>query len=127
MLLTTLSCIMYAKECHAEVDIWRQFWHLATRSVSLPGTSRAACILLHAIIEADVLPYHTIAQDINNVATTADVSGPSVLCDASISLMFHVLHLRNARIPSASQSTCHHIIRWVFLRWNPSKSSFSCG
>ncbi|RBR09820.1 uncharacterized protein FIESC28_09699 [Fusarium coffeatum] len=55
-----------------------------------------------------------------SMVTTADVNGPSVLCDASISLMLHVLHLRNARIPSASQNTCHHIIRWVFLRWNPS-------
>ncbi|KAM0271737.1 hypothetical protein ACHAPA_002502 [Fusarium lateritium] len=124
-LIASASCIIYAQECHAEVDIWRQVWHLATRSVSLPGTSRAACILLHAIIEADVLPYHTIAQDINNVVTTADVSGPSVLCDASISLMFHILHLRNGRIPSASQSTCHHIIRWVFLRWNPNESAFA--
>ncbi|KAJ4192179.1 Serine/threonine-protein kinase tel1 [Fusarium falciforme] len=39
--------------------------------------------------------------------------------------MFHVLHLRNARIPSASQSTCHHMIRWIFLRWNPNESTFA--
>ncbi|KAF5017968.1 hypothetical protein F66182_10077 [Fusarium sp. NRRL 66182] len=94
-------------------------------SASLPGPSRAACVLLHAILEADVLPYHTISQDINNMVTTADVSGPSVLCDASISFMFHVLHLRNAKIPSASQGTCHHIIRWIFLRWNPSEAAFA--
>ncbi|KAJ4264871.1 Serine/threonine-protein kinase tel1 [Fusarium torreyae] len=124
-LIASASCISYSKSCHDQGDIWRQLWHLATRSISLPGTSRAACVLLHAILEADVLPYHTISQDINNMVTTADVSGPSVLCDASIGLMFHVLHLRNSRIPSASQNTCHHIIRWIFLRWNPNESAFA--
>ncbi|KAF4462358.1 serine threonine- kinase tel1 [Fusarium albosuccineum] len=124
-LVASASCIFYCESCHDQTDVWRQLWHLAARSISLPGTSRAACVLLHAILEADVLPYHTISQDINSIVTTADVSGPSVLCDASISLMFHVLHLRHARIPSASQSTCHHIIRWVFLRWNPNESTFA--
>ncbi|KAF4975165.1 hypothetical protein FZEAL_8005, partial [Fusarium zealandicum] len=99
-------------------------WALVA-SASLPGISRAACVLLHAVLEANVLPYHTISEDINGIITTADVSGPSVLCDASISLMFHVLHLRNARIPSASQSTSHHIIRWIFLRWNPNESTYA--
>ncbi|KAM0436085.1 hypothetical protein ACHAPT_002977 [Fusarium lateritium] len=124
-LVASASCISSCENCHDETDIWRQLWHLATRSISLPGTSRAACVLLHAILEADVLPYHTVSEDVNGVVTTADVSGPSVLCDTSISLMFHVLHLRNARIPSASQSTCHHIIRWIFLRWNPNESTFA--
>ncbi|KAI8662620.1 Serine/threonine-protein kinase Tel1 [Fusarium sp. Ph1] len=124
-LVASASCISYCEDCHDQADIWRQLWHLATRSISLPGTSRAACVLLHAILEADVLPYHTVSEDVNGIVTTADVSGPSVLCDASISLMFHVLHLRNARIPSASQSTCHHIIRWIFLRWNPNESTFA--
>lgn len=116
-----ISCIAYSKGCHDQVDVWHQLWRFAIRSVSLPGTSRAAAVLLHQLLEADVLPYHTISQDINNMVTTADVSGPSTLSDASISLMFHVLNLRNAKVPSASQSTCHHIIRWVFLRWNPSE------
>ncbi|EEU43247.1 uncharacterized protein NECHADRAFT_95538 [Fusarium vanettenii 77-13-4] len=78
----------------------------------------------------DLLPdLVALASDKNPVtaswALVASASGPSVLCDASISLMFHVLHLRNARIPSASQSTCHHIIRWIFLRWNPNESTFA--
>uniref|UniRef100_A0A4E9DXT2 Serine/threonine-protein kinase Tel1 n=1 Tax=Gibberella zeae TaxID=5518 RepID=A0A4E9DXT2_GIBZA len=124
-LIASASCISKPEVCHDQIDVWRQLWHFATRSVSLPGTSRAASVLLHAILEADVLPYHTISQDINNMVTTADVNGPSVLCDTSISLMFHVLQLRNARVPSASQSTCHHIIRWVFLRWNPNESTFA--
>jgi serine-protein kinase ATM len=55
--------------------------------------------------------------------TAADVNGPSLLTDASLMLMLHLLHLRNAKVPSASQTTCHHIIRWTFLKWNPGKCS----
>ncbi|KAF5681045.1 serine threonine kinase tel1 [Fusarium heterosporum] len=96
---------------------------LASARMSRPGGCLAPTLAPYHKVY--VLPYHTISQDINNMVTTADVSGPSVLCDASIDLMFHVLNLRNARIPSASQTTCHHIIRWIFLRWNPYESAFA--
>ena len=100
---------------------WKQVWQIATRSVSLPILSRPASVLLHAILEAEVLPYHTISDDMNNIVLTADINGPGLLADASLVLMLHLLHLRNAKLPSASQATCHHIIRWVFLKWNPGK------
>ncbi|CAM1502943.1 Fc.00g077190.m01.CDS01 [Cosmosporella sp. VM-42] len=124
-LIACASCLSRPDICQQQVDIWRQLWHLAARSVSVPGTSRASCVLLHAILEADVLAYHIIAEDINSIVTTADVNGPGILCDSSIDLMSHVLHLRNTRIPGASQNTCNHIIRWLFLRWNPSESTYA--
>lgn len=113
---------MWSKECRQQLDIWRQIWYLAARSVSHPATSRAACLVLHSIIETDILPYHDISDDINNMITTADVNGPGILCDTSLALMTHLFHVRNSRLPSTSQSTSSHIIRWLFSRWNPSKS-----
>lgn len=124
-LIACASCALCPENHHDQGDTWRQLWHLATRSIGLPGTSRAACVLLHTILEADVLPYHSISEDINNIVTSADVNGPGTLCDASIALMLHVLHIRNSRIPSASQSTCNHIIRWIFLRWNPNEPTYA--
>lgn len=91
------------------------------RTLSLTGTSRAACVLLHAILEAEIMPFHAISEDINSIITTADVNGPMILSDAAISLMARILHLRNTKLPSAGQFTCNHIIRWIFLRWNPSE------
>lgn len=76
---------------------------------------------MHMIIESDVLPYHNISDEINSLVATADVNGPATLVDSSISLMMSLLHLRNAKLPSANQSTSHHIIRWAFFRWNPGK------
>lgn len=115
-----LSCALQPGIYEDRVATWRQLWSLAAKLISLPSTSRAACLLLHTIIEADFLPYHAISEEINSIVTTADVNGPGVLCDTSLALMSHLFHIRNARLPGASHSTGNHIIRWVFLRWNPS-------
>lgn len=120
-LVACASCILKHDMPVDQTDTWRQLWHLATRSVSLPATSRAACVLLHTMLQVDALPYHSISEEVNSIVTAADVNGPAVLSDTSLSLMLHLLHLRNARLPSASQTTCNHIIRWVFMKWNPSE------
>lgn len=124
-LIACSSCALWSKECRLQLDVWRQIWHLAARSVSLPATSRAACLVLHSIIETDILPYHDISDDVNNMITTADVNGPGILCDTSLALMTHLFHVRNSRLPSTSQSTSSHIIRWLFSRWNPSEPSYA--
>ena len=121
MILTMRSCATKSEACRSLTDTWRQVWHLAARSVSLPGTSRAACVLLRIILDSELLPYHAISDEVNSIVTTADVTGPAILSDTSLALMLLLFHVRNTRLPSASQSTCSHIIRWVFLKWNPSR------
>ncbi|KAG5979878.1 Serine/threonine-protein kinase tel1 [Claviceps digitariae] len=76
-------------------------------------------------MEADLLPYNLISEDVNSVVTTPDVNGPGLLSDTSIALMYHLFHFRNTRIPSASQATSSHIIRWLFLKWHPSELAFA--
>lgn len=107
------------------VDTWTQVWHIAVRAISLPATCRAACFVVHAIVETDVLPYHLLSEEVNSIIATADVNGPAVLCDSSLSLMFHLFHVRNSTLPSASQATANHIIRWTLLRWNPSDLGYA--
>ncbi|KID73239.1 Serine/threonine-protein kinase tel-1, partial [Metarhizium brunneum ARSEF 3297] len=124
-LVASASCASLPRMSELDGDQWKQLWHLAVRSVSIPTTCRAACLLLHRIIEKDLLPYNTISEDIDGIVTTADVNGPGLVCDTSLALMLHLLHARNARLPSASQATSNHIIRWVFLKWNPNESAFA--
>ncbi|KAH6605138.1 Serine/threonine-protein kinase tel1 [Trichoderma cornu-damae] len=124
-LIACSSCALWSKECRLQQGIWTQIWHSAARSISVPRTSRAACLSLHSIIETDILPYHNISDDINNIITTADINGPGILCDTSLALMSHLYHIRNSRLPNASQNTSSHIIRWVFLRWNPSELAYA--
>lgn len=122
-MLICSSCAAVPGMHESQADVWRQLWHAAARSLSLPATSRASCLLLYTILEADLLPYHTLSEDVNSFVTMADVNGPAILCDSSLLLMSRLLHERNTRLPSVSQATSSHIIRWVFLKWNPSECS----
>lgn len=89
--------------------------------MSLAPTSRAACALLHSIVDADLLEHHELSEDVNLIITAADISGPAVLVDSSLVLMQSLLRLRNTMFPNASQATANHIIRWAFIKWSPSK------
>ncbi|KAL2164152.1 hypothetical protein VTH06DRAFT_3366 [Thermothelomyces fergusii] len=104
---------------------WRQLWHLGVRALSLPPVSRAACVLLNSILKARLVPRHELADDVNQIVTTADISGPSVLVDSSLNLMLTLLRLRNNMFPNASQATSSHIIRWVFVRWSPAELTYA--
>lgn len=101
--------------------LWKQSWQVATRSISIAGTCRASSLLLHSILVNDLLPYRDIADDVNTIITTADTNGPAVILDSSLLLMTKLLHLLNYQLPSASYTTCNHVVRWIFLRWDPGK------
>ncbi|KAK3494880.1 uncharacterized protein B0T23DRAFT_313216 [Neurospora hispaniola] len=105
--------------------MWKQAWHIGVRSLSLPPTSRSACVLLNWILKAKLLSDHELAGDVNQIITTADISGPALLVDSAPVLMLTLLRVRNAISPNASQSTSSHVIRWVFLKWNPSESAYA--
>ncbi|KAI0128353.1 phosphatidylinositol 3 [Xylariales sp. AK1849] len=103
---------------------WKQFWYMAARNLSMPGSCRASCILLGSIISKNLIPYHEISDDVNNIVTAADVSGPAIVVDSSILLMTKLLQLRNYKVPGASYATCSHVVRWLFLRWDPADPTF---
>jgi len=116
------SLAAHKEACHPSLSAdWKQVWQLAVRSLSLPSTSRAACVLAHCILKANLVPNHELADDVSLVITTVDISGPAVLVDSSLILMLSLLRLRNTMFPNASQATSNHIIRWVFVKWNPGK------
>ncbi|KAL2017023.1 hypothetical protein VTK56DRAFT_2667 [Thermocarpiscus australiensis] len=124
-----LACSSFAAhEASGDASLsssWKQLWQLGVRSLSLPPTSRAACVLLHSILRANLVPRHELADDVNLIVTTADISGPSVLVDSSLILMLSLLRLRNTMFPNASQATSNHIIRWVFVRWSPAELMYA--
>ncbi|GJC90958.1 serine/threonine-protein kinase TEL1 [Colletotrichum liriopes] len=124
-MLACASCAVSHVESDDTTTSWKHVWQVAARAVSLPSTCRAASVLLHTILEKDLVPYHDVSDDINSIVTTADVNGPALLVDSSIILMLHLLTLRNVKLPNASQSTSHHIIRWAFLKWNPADPSYA--
>ncbi|OAQ99493.1 hypothetical protein LLEC1_02257 [Akanthomyces lecanii] len=121
-LVACSSCLQLSNATDNMIDDWKQLWKVATRAVSLQSTCRAACLLIHSLLKTDVLPYHSLSDDINSITTTADVNGPAILCDTSVALMGHLLSVRNTILPSASQATSNYIIRWALMRWSPADS-----
>ncbi|CAG8973183.1 hypothetical protein HYALB_00008775 [Hymenoscyphus albidus] len=105
--------------------IWKSLWDLATRALTFSNTCRAAAVLLHAILARPLLHYHDVDEDISRMVTSADTSGPAIVCDSAIFLMVHLLHARIGELPSSSLSTSQHAVRWLFARWNPSDRSFA--
>ncbi|KAK8872805.1 Serine/threonine-protein kinase TEL1 [Apiospora arundinis] len=103
---------------------WKQLWFIASRNLSIQGTCRAACLLLHMIVSQDLIQFHDISDDVHNIVTAADVSGPAILVDSSVALMTKLLQLKNHHLPSASFTTCSHVVRWLFLRWDPADPIF---
>lgn len=121
--LVGLASSVYSFSKNVGKDVWKQAWLMATRTISISSTSRAACMLLRAITVLDIFPYHEISEDINGIVAAADVRGPALLCDTSIAMMFTFFHSRNAKLPNASQATSNHVIRWLFQRWKPNEPS----
>nr|CDP32262.1 Putative serine/threonine-protein kinase TEL1 [Podospora anserina S mat+] len=104
---------------------WKQLWQLGVRSVSLAPTTRAASVFLDSVIKASLIPRHELAGDVNHMIITADISGPAILVDSSLKLMLSLLRLRNTMSPNASQATTSHVIRWVFVKWNPAELTYA--
>ncbi|KAB5570824.1 hypothetical protein GE09DRAFT_721304 [Coniochaeta sp. 2T2.1] len=125
MLACSSISLRQAARDNAVLPLWKQAWQIGLRAISLAGTSRSACVLLHSILEADLVAKHEIMDDISLILTNSDISGPAVLVDSSLVLMLHLLGLRNTISPNASQVTSNHIIRWVFSKWNPEELHYS--
>lgn len=97
---------------------WTQIWHIGSRLVTSPHHSRAACLLLHVLLAKGLVKYQGIAEDVNAMIATPELSGPAILADSSLSLMAHLLHIRNMEMPGTSSVASQNVIRWVFTRWN---------
>ncbi|KKA29316.1 hypothetical protein TD95_002381, partial [Thielaviopsis punctulata] len=104
---------------------WKNLWNSAARVVSIPGVCRASSVMLHTILQLNLVPYHNISGEITRIITNPDFSGPAVVVDSSLLLMLHVLHLRNSKVPNASGTTSSHVIRWVFLKWHPDDMAYA--
>ncbi|KAK0732792.1 hypothetical protein B0T21DRAFT_402849 [Apiosordaria backusii] len=104
---------------------WKQLWQLGVRSLSLSPTTRAASVFLDSVVKSSLIPRHELADDVDHIITTADISGPAILIDSSLNLMLSLLRLRNSMSPNASQATANHIIRWVFVKWNPAELTYA--
>ncbi|TAQ88370.1 hypothetical protein B7494_g3315 [Chlorociboria aeruginascens] len=121
-LLAMASCMHQKAALSTRSIAWIQSWHTGKRFLTFSATCRAAAVLLHSILARGLVQYHEVGEDVDMMITAADIHGPTVLCEASIQLMIHLLHTRITEVPGASLVACQHVIRWFFARWNPGPS-----
>ncbi|KAK0123635.1 Serine/threonine-protein kinase tel1 [Cadophora gregata] len=124
-LLAISSCTAQPSATKINPSEWAQVWQLGIRYLTFSATCRAAALELHSIIARGLVQYHEIGEDLNAIVTSADISGPVILCDSSIFLMLDILHARVTEVPAASLSTAQHATRWLFARWNPDDGNFA--
>jgi ataxia telangiectasia mutated family protein len=63
--------------------------------------------------------YKDVAEDVDLMVTAPEINAPVMVCDSSLSLMTHLLRMRNMEVPGGSMVACHHVVRWVSARWSP--------
>jgi ataxia telangiectasia mutated family protein len=117
------SCTSQNVATEIEPTHWTQLWHVGLRFLTFSSTCRAAALQLHAILAKNLVLYHDIGEAVNAIVTAADFSGPIILCDSSVFLMSHLLHAGITEVPGASLRASHHVLRWLFARWNPGMDS----
>jgi ataxia telangiectasia mutated family protein len=110
----------FKEQEHGLVD-GLQLWHLGVRSLTSTSTSRAACFLLHALLAMELVLWHDVSDSVGGLVTGADINGPAILSDTALSLMLHLLHLRNSEVPGASADSTHQVLRWLFRKLEPSR------
>jgi ataxia telangiectasia mutated family protein len=119
LIFAIYSCTFQYSSTFVDSSLWISLWRTGTRALVLSNTCRSASLQLHSILAANLLIYRDVSEDVSAIITSADVSGPVLLCDSSILLMMHLLQIRIREVPGASLTTSKHAIRWLFAKWDP--------
>jgi serine-protein kinase ATM len=102
---------------------WLQVWELAARLVPSSNTSRVACYVLDVLLRANIVPYSAVSHSLNHMLEVAELSGPAILAESSVSFWISFLTLKLSENPSSSRGLAEKLLRWLFRNWTPSMFS----
>lgn len=72
------------------------------------------------------MEYKDVAEGATAMLVMTEISAPAILCDSSLALMRHLLHMRNTEGSGGNANTSQNVVRWLFSKWNPGKVSLCC-
>jgi ataxia telangiectasia mutated family protein len=98
---------------------WKQLWHTVSRLVTSRALCRPACYLLHAILAKKLVEYNDVVEWATSMLTMTEISAPASICDSSLALMAHLVHMRNTEGSGGSVNPSQNVVRWLFSKWNP--------
>lgn len=98
---------------------WKQLWHTVSRLVTSRALCRPACYLLHTILAKKLVEYNDVVEWATSMLTMTEISAPASICDSSLALMAHLVHMRNTEGSGGSVNPSQNVVRWLFSKWNP--------
>lgn len=124
--LTLYSCARRSTTESSTVSFgWKQLWHTASRLVTIRALCRPACYLLHIILAEKLVEYNDVVEWATSMLTMTEISAPASICDSSLALMAHLVHMRNTEGSGGSVNPGQNVVRWVFSKWNPGRFHLS--
>ncbi|CCU81729.1 phosphotidylinositol kinase Tel1, partial [Blumeria hordei DH14] len=124
-LLAIASCTLQNSAKEICTKKWMQLWRVGMRYLTYTYTCRSASVALHSLLAQKLVLYQDVADDVDSIIRTVEHNGPVTLCDSSISLMVHLLKIRETEVPGADVATSEYILRWFFARWKPAERYFA--
>lgn len=103
--------------------LWLQAFKIAMRHITSPNVCRASCHLLSVLLETGVVEYPDISDLVDNMISSFDFSGPSICVDSSNRFLSLIAPLRCKDDLGTTSEILERILRWLFIRWSPSKHS----
>jgi hypothetical protein len=101
--------------------IWLQVWSLSIRNASVAGKCRTASHVLHAILRLELLPYTSIASDIETMLLKADLSGPAGVFDTSLNLWRFIVHKSRLLAQTSTLTPGSSLVQWLLSKYRPGK------
>lgn len=121
-LLSLSNCVMHRTSSAAVLtELWTTVWQAAMRYVPVSSTSRAACHLLNILLRRGVVEYSSVSGSVDTIFSDANVNGPAVLCESSLSLWIAMMNKRLIENPSSGGTMVNRMLQWLFAKWTPSE------
>jgi serine-protein kinase ATM len=107
----------------AWTEQWKRIWITCSKQVALSVPCRAACAVMTAIMDKDILDARSLVPQIESIVEYVEHRGPGVFCDVSCEFWSSLLYkFEQIGIPTDTLRS-KVLARWVRLRWDPIEGS----
>ena len=102
-------------------SFWLQAWRICARHVTSSAICRSACHLMARLLNYGLLQYSQVKDLAEGMLSSIDLNGPVDAVDATIGLWAIIAAHRATDNLGSAYDTVERVLRWLFMRWSPSK------
>lgn len=121
--MNTLHSLSYQQAaCVASLkEIWLQVWRISSRNITSSVACRAACHVMGAVLDIGLVDFADITELVDGMVTSADMNGPAVFADSSVTLWSIFISLNGRENHGMVHNIIEQVLRWLFKKWSPGK------